>query len=248
MEKDLHINVLESKAVLFGLQSLCKVNNQHILIRSDNTATVGAINKMGSSKSSFLDNTVVDIWNWALENNNWLTCSHIAGVLNEEADEESRKQELRTEWMLNREIFSCITQQLSFSPIIDLFASRLNAQLPRFASFRPDPEAEIINSFTLFWGDLDSYAFPSFILIAKVIQKIILDQATGILVVPDWANQSWYNLYQDIRINGILLPPRYNLFCLPSQPDSPHPMWEKLRLRAALVTGTGLCRQTHLQQ
>ena len=72
------------------------------------------INKMGSSKSAFLEDTVVDIWNCALENNNWLTCYLIAGVLNEEADEESRKQELRTEWMLNREIFSCITQQLSF--------------------------------------------------------------------------------------------------------------------------------------
>ena len=48
-----HINVLETKAVYFGLQSLCsEIRNQHIKVLADNSATVGAINSMGSSKSS----------------------------------------------------------------------------------------------------------------------------------------------------------------------------------------------------
>ena len=43
---------------------------------------------------------------------------------------------------------------------IDLFASRINIQLPRFAAYRPDPEAETINAFSIQWTNLKFYAFP----------------------------------------------------------------------------------------
>ena len=36
---------------------------------------------------------------------------------------------------------------------IDLIASRLNAQLLRFFSYRPDPFAEVTNAFTVSWKD-----------------------------------------------------------------------------------------------
>ena len=43
-----HINYLEMKAVLFGLQSLCSdLTDKHIRIQSDNTTTVSYINAMG---------------------------------------------------------------------------------------------------------------------------------------------------------------------------------------------------------
>ena len=52
-EREEHINVLESKAVLFALQSLHDgTEDAHIKVLSDNTATVGALNNMGSSKST----------------------------------------------------------------------------------------------------------------------------------------------------------------------------------------------------
>ena len=58
-EKSLHINVLESKAVLFGLRALGRdLHDAHIKILSDNTATVGAINKMGSTKSWDLNDSL----------------------------------------------------------------------------------------------------------------------------------------------------------------------------------------------
>lgn len=45
--------------------------------------------------------------------------------------------------MLNPEVFDQINRQLG--PLaVDLFASRLTAQLPR----RPDPEAEALNAFS----------------------------------------------------------------------------------------------------
>ena len=44
-----HINHLEMKAVLFGLQSLCSdLTDKHIRIQSDNTTAVSYINAMGA--------------------------------------------------------------------------------------------------------------------------------------------------------------------------------------------------------
>ena len=47
-----HINYLEMKAVLLGLQSLCPTAlNTHICIQSDNTTAVAYLNAMGGVKS-----------------------------------------------------------------------------------------------------------------------------------------------------------------------------------------------------
>ena len=241
LEKEYHINVLEAKAVLFGLRSLCDhVHNQHIKVLVDNTAAVGAINNMGSSKSLTLHSEVIDIWEWVLSKNNWITASHIPGILNIEADEESRKNETKTEWRLNPDAFEYIQQSLSFTPEVDIFASRINTQLPRFYAFRPDPDAEAIDAFCMDWADLKFYAFPPFICIDKVLQKIKFEKATGILVVPDWPNQHWYNSFSSIVIREIILFPRKDLLYLPSNSEAVHPLHQHLHLRAALVQGTAL--------
>ena len=63
------------------------------------------INKIGSVKSIEMDNEVQLIWEFISTQNNWLTATHIPGVFNEDADRESRKEELGTEWMLNQRDF-----------------------------------------------------------------------------------------------------------------------------------------------
>lgn len=232
-----HINTLELKAALFGLQSLCKnVRQAHILVLIDNTSAVASINKMGSLASIDMDDVVHSIWNWTLNNKNWLTASHIPGVLNTDADKESREQESRTEWMLNKSDFEYLVKRLDFTPSIDLFASRLNKQLPVFVSFRADPESVAVNAFTLDWQGKKFYAFPPFNCIAKVLQKVWKDKAFGILVVPDWPNQIWYCQYKNMIINEIILAPRFNLLTLPSSSQH-HPLHKTLRLRVALLSG-----------
>ena len=89
------------------------------------------------------------IWDWAIERKKFLTATHIPGILNVEADAESRETETRTEWKLNDSIFSYMLKHFKFKPVIDLFASRINNQLLRFFSFRPDPEVEVINAFSV---------------------------------------------------------------------------------------------------
>ena len=68
-----------------------------------------------------------------------------------------------------------------------------------------------------------------------VIQKI-KDRATGILVVPDWPNQPWYTIFNEITTSDIIIHPRINLFQL-LQNKKIHPLYRSLTLIAALVSG-----------
>ena len=119
---------------------------------------------------------------------------------NTHSDRESRECETRTEWMLNKEAFNYLTTALKFHPRVDLFASRINTQLPCFYSYRADPECQVVDAFTTDWENIDFYAFPPFICIPRVIQKIWNDRATGILVVPDWPNQPWYDQFSELVV------------------------------------------------
>ena len=45
-----------------------------------------------------------------------------------------------------------------------------------------------INAFSTSWRDRPFYAFPTFAVIGEMLHKIVLDVATGIIVVPNWPN------------------------------------------------------------
>ena len=141
---------------------------------SDNTTAVCAINNMGSCKSLLCDQEVRRIWSWASERDIFIIAAHIPEILNVEADQESRKSELRTEWKLHESIFGYIQKYLDFYPSVDLSASRINAQLPRFFAYRPDTKAEVINAFCVSWHNLSFYFFPPFSCIGKILKKLFL--------------------------------------------------------------------------
>ena len=54
---------------------------------------------------------------------------------------------------------------------VDLFASRLNAQLKHFVSWRPDPNAIGTDALQLPWDKWTAYAFPSFCLIGRSLKN-----------------------------------------------------------------------------
>ena len=149
-EVDIHINVKELMACDFGLKALCgSLQDTHLKLLMDNTPAVCSINKMGSTKSMQLDARATKIWEWAINRDIHLSATHIPGIFNEEADEESRKGDQSFEWMLDPSVFSKICSLLAFDPEIDLFSSRLNYQIDKFVAFRPDPEASHIYAFSL---------------------------------------------------------------------------------------------------
>ena len=232
-----HINLLELKAVTFGLKALTDdVVYSHMLIQIDNTTAVAAINKMGSIKSLPIDREVHKIWQFAIAHKMWITATHIPGILNKEADAESRKSETRTECQLNITDLSRLIEALQFTPVIDLFATRVNTQLPKFIAYRPDPDCQGVNAFTMSWGNLAFYAFPPFSCLGRVIKKICHDKAKGILIIPDWPNQPWYTQYCTIVQKEITLTPRPDILQLPGK-DILHPLHRHLSLKAAVVQG-----------
>ena len=95
--------------------------------------------------------------------------------------------------MLNQNIFEKIISKFQFQPEVDLLASRLNAQLPVFVSYHPDQDAMYINAFSISWWNKPFYAFPPSAVIGKVLHKIVLDVATGTIVVRNWPTQPWYS-------------------------------------------------------
>ena len=237
-EKLLHINALEMKAILFGLQSLVHCNDFHLQILSDNTTAVHIVNKMGSSHSRTCNRIAYDIWQFAISKNIWLSASHIPGKLNVEADIESRKHETQTEWKLSRKAFEKTMKFFSITPDIDLFASRLNYQIKPFISYRPDPEALCVNAFQVNWNPFLFYAFPPFSILGKVLQKVIIDGAEGIIIVPYWPNQPWYaRLIRLLMSEPLFLPHSKQLLSLPSQPKLHHPLSKQLNLLACHISG-----------
>ena len=143
-----HINVVEFKAIFFGLRSLYNhICDSHIKVLSGNTTAIHCINSMGACRSVYCDKVTESIWDWAIKRRLWLSRAYIPGKLNRKDDEEFRKTELSIEWKLNITNFHNNLEYFQHNPVIDLFASRLNAQLLRFFSYRPDPFPEVKKCF-----------------------------------------------------------------------------------------------------
>ena len=147
-ERQKHINELELMAILFALKSFrMLITNKHVKILTDSTTAVFYITNMGGIQSITCDKISRDIWAFCIENNIWVSCSHIAGKEND-ADTPSREFNDRIEWSLSVECFETICSVLG-TPSIDLFASRLNTKLDVYCAWKPDPGASYIDAFTL---------------------------------------------------------------------------------------------------
>lgn len=232
-----HINYLELKAVLLGLQSLCSViNGKHILVQSDNTTTVSYINAMGGIKSIPCNDMATIIWEWCIQRNIWLSATHIPGSDNIQADKESRALRDSTEWSLSQEAFNAIHDR--WGPFdIDLFASRLNFKVPQYVSWRPDPGAQFINAFFMDWKPHYFYAFPPFSVIANCLQKIEQDQSTGLLIAPLWTTQPWFTLLLNLLTDYPLVLPQSDTLLVQPHSNAVHPLSKRLQLIACKVSG-----------
>lgn len=176
------------------------------------------------------------IWQWSESRNIWLVASYIASKDNVVADSESRSSDVDTEWCLSRTAFATVTKKFGY-PDIDLFASYSNKKCKLYCSWKRDPGAVSIDTYKISWGSMYFYAFPPFALILRILQKIILDDAIGILIVPNWPSQPWFPLFSKLLIRDpIILKPNDGLLFLPFS-QARHPLARDLFLVAGLVSG-----------
>ena len=124
-----HINVLELLAVKHGLAALCnEFSSIHLCVKSDSSTAVNYINNMGGSVTPLLKVTK-DIWVWASSKSIFLSAVHVPGKENLIPDNLSGQFSYSSEWKLHESVFNAVCQTF-FKPHIDLFATRINKQLP----------------------------------------------------------------------------------------------------------------------
>ena len=247
-EKLDHINVLEIKAILFGLKALCSnLDGQHIRIRTDSLTSVYYINKKGGSKSDKCNAVALDIWEWCLKKSIFISAIHIRGIENDVADYESRNQDNSSEWSLKNDIFDAIVNWFQVKPTIDLFASRINYKVKRFIAWQADPEAIGIDAFMHYYDNEIFYAFPPFGLIQKFLNKVEVDNLEGILIIPCWSTQHFFPSMLKLLIElPIFIRWRKDLLQHPQLHH--HPIGKRLHLLACNISGSTTKRRAFLSK
>lgn len=238
-ERLLHINVLELKAILLVLQGFTPLlSGKHIKVYCDNTTAMTYVNEMGGTKSLTCNDIAIQIWDWCLTSNAWITCSHIPGKENTLADMASRLVNDRHEWKLDPRIFQQLCKVFG-TPTIDLFASRINNQVPSYCSWRPDPGAMHVDAFSLNWARFKlSYIFPPFSLIARCLQKLKAEGARVWMVVPLWQSQPWMGTLLGMLIDYPRLISQKTAVLVHPSSGEDHPIMRNTHLMACLLSGS----------
>ena len=238
VEQGYSINYLELKAIKMAVQAYAPLykNCRHIRIMSDNTSAISYINKKGGTHSMDLNKLAVEIWELCLEMGIYISAAHIPGKQNVLADLASRKFEDAAEWRLSPTIFSRLTDKYGL-PDIDMFASRLNYQIPTYTAWHPDPGATFIDAMQVTWTGKFIYAFPPFSMVWPLLAKIRRDKVkNALIVVPKWPTQSWYPRLMKMKQEGTSITTiRSTDLSLPGT-EKRHPLAPKMKLVALLVS------------
>ena len=104
------------------------------------------------------------------------------------------------------------------NPTIDLFASRINYQIDRYISWKPDLKALAIDVFSIKWNTEFYCIFPPFSLLGRVTAKIYRDKTKAMVVIPKLSTQNWYpSLLRKVTRSMTITPSAKNL----EQPQDP---------------------------
>lgn len=113
--------------------------------------------------------------------------------------------------------------------LFDLCVCTLNKQhscklfLPSCSSF------EQHNTFLQNWNQWTCLIHPPVVLLPQILRKIRKNQATALLITPNWSGQPWFpELIQIVVDQPLMLPQLPSLLSLPFQPAVHHPLWQSL--------------------
>ena len=172
LEKLMHINLLEMKALFLSLQAFREdVIGHHVTAMCDNSMVVAYVNKQGGMVSQALCLLASRLLRWTESLDIHLDARYLPEQANVLADLLShRRQVVGTGWGLHPQVARSLLRVWG-NPSIDLFATSLNTKLFLYCSLVSDPQAVFEDAFRHPWDDLDLYAFPPFPLISRVIAR-----------------------------------------------------------------------------
>ena len=198
-----HINWLELQAVFLALRRfLPLVREKTVQIMTDNTTVVGQLRNQGGTKSRELTLLTRQLLEWTDSHQMVLVPRHIPGKANILADQLSRRgQVIETEWSLHPQITSALWAVWD-RPMVDLFATSLNAKLPTYVSPVMDSAAWRIDALSFQWEGLWAYAFPPSPLMRQVLSKVKSSTCRLILIAPLWPTQEWFPDLLDLLVDS----------------------------------------------
>ena len=132
-QKLLHINLLEMKALFFGLQAFREdVIGHHVTAMCDNSTVAAYVNKQGGTVSRALCLLTSRLLRWTESFDIQLDARHLPGQAKILADLLGRRgQVVGTEWSLPPQVARSLLHVWG-NPSIDLFATYLNVKLPLY--------------------------------------------------------------------------------------------------------------------
>lgn len=158
-----HINLLELKAILFCIKSFVSIlSGKSLKVLCDNSTSVYYLNKKGGTHSVKLCTLAIQTWDFLILNNIHCEAFHLPGIENTTADFHSRNFSDSNDYSINSSSFSTLISLSSFTPEIDLFASRLTAKLPHYVSWKYDPFSSHVDAFSIEWSNnIYIFSLPS---------------------------------------------------------------------------------------
>ncbi len=185
-----HINCLELLAVHLALNRLKRrLRGEHVLVRTDNTATVTYINRQGGLRSRRMSQLARHLLLWSRKHLRSLRAIHIPGLLNRTADELSRAA-LPGEWRLHPQTVQLIWRRFGLAQV-DLFASLETSHCQLFYSLTDGTLGT--DALAHSWPrGLRKYAFPPVSLLAQTLCKVREEEEQILLVAPYWPTRTWF--------------------------------------------------------
>jgi ribonuclease HI len=198
-QTQLSSNAKELSAVRKGLQRFVNMGvlekGTALLVRSDNTSTVGDINRLSAASS--LMRHLHDLFIVAKNHRIYLHALHLPGMLNQEADRLSRLGNTR-EYFLKEEIYRSVTAALGFQPEIDAFAATPYLRSGTEVEFPKD-------ALRTRWSGRRLFLHPPIHLLTQTISKAYREEAEALLLAPQWAGQPWVSILSNNEAGRMVL-------------------------------------------
>ena len=126
-----------------------------------------------------------------------------------------------------------------------MFATRLNKQLPTYASWLSDPGSKHIDAMTISWNNVFPYIFSPFSMLWPVLKKITNQSEKATVIAPMWPTQTWFTTLLQLAIQEPLIINSRHLIM--SGTSKKHPLSPKMKLLAVLCSNN-IAEQNNFRQ
>ncbi|KAA6377646.1 MAG: hypothetical protein EZS28_026828 [Streblomastix strix] len=180
-----------------------KMQDQAVLIRSDNTTAVYDIGKWKAKES--LMERIKQVFYLMKRLQPQIIAIHIPGKLNLTTDSFFRHYRSR-DYTQKDGVIQRISKKQDYMPQIDVFATQYNKLIQNYLIVDlNDLETHFYNAFNQKWSKIKLYIHSPLPVLNSVLQKMKQDKALGIIIAQTWPGQSWYIKLKNLSIKFLFL-------------------------------------------